>query len=61
MVKMLVLQGWYDLSDPKLECQATDCISFRRFLGYPESISDATVWFLKERLAEKGKDGEVWA
>ena len=61
MVKMLVLQQWYGLSDPELERQAADRISFRRFLGYPESIPDATtVWLLRERLAETGKDREVW-
>jgi len=38
MVKMLVLQQWYGLSDPELERQATDRISFRRFLGYPETL-----------------------
>jgi IS5 family transposase len=62
MVKMLVLQQWYGLSDPELERQATDRISFRRFLGYPESIPDATtVWLLRERLAESGGDKAVWA
>jgi len=39
-----------------------DRISFRRFMWYPESIPDATtVWLFRERLAEKGKDREVWA
>ena len=35
MVKMLVLQGWYGLSDYEAERQATDRISFQHFLGYP--------------------------
>jgi len=62
MVKMLVLQAWYGLSDPELERQATDRISFRRFLGYPESISDSTtVWLFRERLAETGRDRLLWA
>jgi IS5 family transposase len=62
MVKMLVLQQWYGLSDPELERQAADRISFRRFLGYPGSIPDATtVWLLRERLAESGRDRAVWA
>jgi IS5 family transposase len=43
MVKMLVLQ--YNLSDPELERQANDRISFMKFLGYPEKIPDqTTVW-----------------
>jgi len=62
MVKMLVLQAWYGLSDPELERQAVNRIDFRRFLGYPESIPDATtVWQLRERLAETGKDKRIWA
>jgi IS5 family transposase len=62
MVKMLVLQEWYGLSDPELERQANDRISFRRFLGFPGEIPDATtVWLFRERLAETGKDRELWA
>jgi len=34
MMKMLVLQQWHGLSDPELERQATDRISFRKFLGF---------------------------
>ena len=62
MVKMLVLQAWYGLSDPELERQAADRISFRRFLGYPSTIPDSTtVWQLRERLAETGRDRLLWA
>jgi IS5 family transposase len=61
MIKMLVLQQWYGLSDPELERQATDRISFRRFLGFPENIPDfSTVWRFRERLIETGKDKEIW-
>jgi IS5 family transposase len=62
MVKLLVLQQWYGLSDPELERQATDRISFRRFLGYPDRVPDSTtMWLFRERLADTGKDREVWA
>jgi IS5 family transposase len=62
MVKMLVLQSWYGLSDPELERQANDRISFHRFLGFPDAVPDATtVWLFRERLADTGKDREVWA
>lgn len=62
VVKLLVLQDWYGLSDPELERQAADRISFRRFLGYPERIPDqTTVWQLRERLAETGRDRLLWA
>ena len=61
MVKMLVLQAWYGLSDPELERRAADRISFRHFLGYPETIPDATtVWQLRERLAESRGDRALW-
>jgi len=62
MVKLLVLQQWYGLSDPELERQAADRLSFRRFLGFPERVPDSTtVWLFRERLADTGKDREVWA
>ena len=62
MVKLLVLQEWYGLSDLELERQANDRLSFRRFLGFPEEIPDATtVWLFRERLAESGRDLMVWA
>ena len=61
MVKMLVLQSWYGLSDPELERQANDRISFRSFLGFPETLPDySTVWQFRERLAESGRDKLVW-
>jgi len=62
MVKLLVLQSWYGLSDPELERQVSDRISFQHFLGFPETVPDySTVWQFRERLAETGRDKEVWA
>ncbi|MDP6459031.1 MAG: transposase, partial [Candidatus Bathyarchaeota archaeon] len=61
MVKLLMLQQWYGLSDPELERQATDRISFRRFLGYPDRVPDSTtMWLFRERLADTGRDKAVW-
>ena len=61
MVKMLVLQSMYSLSDPELERQANDRISFMKFLGYPNKVPDqTTVWYFRERLAKTGKDKEIW-
>jgi len=61
MIKLLVLQAWYGLSDPELERQVADRISFRRFLGSWDVIPDhSTVWLFRERLMETGKDKEVW-
>jgi len=61
MIKMLVLQQWYGLSDPELERQVNDRISFQKFLGFPEIIPDrSTVWAFRERLNETGKDEKIW-
>ena len=61
MVKLLILQEWHGLSDPELERQVTDRISFRKFLGFPETIPDyTTVWLFRERLQDTGKDKEIW-
>lgn len=61
MLKMIVLQQWHGLSDPELEKQATDRISFRKFLGFPKKIPDrSTVWDFKERIAKTGKDSAIW-
>jgi len=38
MIKILILQEWHGLSDPELERQITDRISFRKFLGFPDTI-----------------------
>lgn len=44
MFKILILQQWYDLSDPEAEEQISDRISFRNFLGLSlqDSIPDET-------------------
>ena len=61
MVKLLALQQWFGLSDEELERQANDRISFQRFLGYPDPVPDSTtIRLFRERLAETGKDMEVW-
>ena len=57
MMKLLVLQTWYGLSDPELERQAGNRIDFMHFLGFPEKAPDySTVWRFRERLAETGRD-----
>jgi len=61
-VKLLVLQQWIGLSDPELERQASDRISFQRFLGFPEQPPDySAVWQFRERLAVTRTDELVWA
>ena len=62
MVKLLVLQQWYGLSDPELEKQALNRLDFQSFLGYPEQPPDySTVWSFRERLAATSTDELVWA
>jgi len=62
MVKLLVLQQWYGLSDPELEKQALNRLDFQHFLGYPEQPPDySTVWSFRERLAATGTDKLLWA
>ncbi len=59
MVKMLVLQSWYGLSDPELERQANDRISFRRFLGFPDAVPDATTVWLFRRAPRRIRPGQA--
>jgi IS5 family transposase len=61
MVKLLVLQSMYGLSDPELERQANDKISFLKFLGFPEKIPDqSTIWYFRERLIKHKKLELIW-
>jgi len=62
MVKLLVLQQWYGLSDEELEGQAVNRMDFQHFLGYPKEIPDSTtVWLFRERLTSTGSDRLVWS
>jgi IS5 family transposase len=61
MIKLLILQQMYGLSDPQLELQIADRFSFRVFLGTTEVIPDyTTVWLFRERLIKNGKLEAVW-
>ena len=53
MLKVLILQTLYNLSDDQIEYQIRDRLSFQRFLGLTLSdrVPDAkTVWLYRERL-----------
>ena len=55
MLKVLVLQRIYDLSDDAAEFQITDRLSFRQFLGLElqHKVPDAkTIWHFRECLKE---------
>ena len=61
MVKILLLQQWYNLSDPQVEREIRDRISFMKFLGFPEKLPDRnTIWYFRERLSKTGKDRLVF-
>ena len=61
MIKLLLLQAWYGLSDQELEYQVNDRVSFLRFVGFPNKAPDySTVWRFRERLAKTGKDKKIW-
>ena len=61
MVKLLVLQHWFGLSDPELEWQVADRISFRIFLDTTEVVPDfSTVWLFRERLIKSGRFDDLW-
>ncbi len=56
MFKVLLLQRWYDLSDPGMEEALADRLSFRAFAGF--SLDDATpdhstIWRFREELAKR--------
>jgi len=54
-VKMLFLQYLYNLSDPELEDQVNDRLSFQSFVGvsFTTTIPDfTTIWRFRERLIE---------
>lgn len=61
MIKILVLQQWYGLSDQAMERGIADRLSFMKFLGFPDTIPDSTtIWLFRERLVEKGKLDSIW-
>lgn len=56
-VKMLFLQHLYNLSDPELEDQVNDRLSFQHFAGidYSTTVPDfTTIWRFKESLIQEG-------
>ena len=61
VVRCLLLQAWYGLSDPELEFQCNDRISFQNFIGLDQKIPDfSTVWRIRDRLKERGKERLIW-
>jgi IS5 family transposase len=61
MIKIIVLQQWYSLSDQRMELEMAKNISFMRFLDFQDVIPDSTtIWLFRERLKEKGLLDAIW-
>lgn len=61
VVRSMLLQSWYGLSDQELEFQCYDRLSFRNFLGFPENVPDfSTIWKIRDRLKAEKIDDKIW-
>ncbi len=57
MLRMLILQSLYNLSDEQIEYQVRNRMSFTRFLGlaFEDDVPDGTtLWMFREKLAQAG-------
>ena len=64
LLKLLIVQQLYNLSDEDLEYQTHDRESFRRFVGLAPNaeVPDATtVWLFRQRLTQAGLIEEMFA
>lgn len=62
LFKMLLLQQYYNLSDPDLEYTVSDRLSFRRFAGLSmeERVPDETTMVrFRKRLIERGMESKL--
>jgi IS5 family transposase len=61
MIKILVLQHWYGLSDQRMERELVSDIAIMHFVGFDNTIPDSTtIWLFRERLKEKNKYEAIW-
>ena len=64
LLKVLLLQGWYGLSDPGMEEALADRLSFRRFvgLGLEDAVPDhSTISRFRTLLSQRGLAERVFA
>jgi len=62
MLKLLILQKYYGLSDERTEYEVNDRLSFLSFLGLElgDDVPDArTIWDFKERIEAKQRNGSA--
>jgi IS5 family transposase len=62
MLKILILQKYYGLSDERTEYEVNDRLSFLSFLGLElgDDVPDArTIWDFKERIEAKQRNGSA--
>jgi transposase, IS5 family len=63
MLRATMLQKWFNLSDPQLEEQLKDRISFRRFVGLSQADrtpDETTFVVFRRRLREAGLDQTIF-
>ena len=63
MVRVLVVQQLYNLSDEQMEFQLLDRLSFQRFVGLRQSSQApdrTTIWTFKERLIQAGASERIF-
>ncbi len=62
MLKILILQRWFSLSDEQTEFMILDRVSFQDFLGisYTEVPDFTTVWRFREELRKQGIGNKIW-
>lgn len=61
MIKILILQSWYSISDEEIEFQIHDRLSFQQFLDFPKNIPDySTIWRFREALTEEDLIDKIW-
>ena len=57
MLKILILQKWYGLSDMEVERQMADRISFMAFLGFPDPFPDSAMRCLNSHIVRESGNG----
>jgi IS5 family transposase len=63
MLKILMLQKWFNLSDPQAEEQLNDRMSFRRFVGLRGEVlspDETTIVRFRKRLREADLDSKLF-